>query len=503
MPRTASMTHGRTRHSARGAVLIVALFVVTALVGLVLVLARDKRVDAMAAAHERACAQARAIALGAAQAVLTLGDSLPADVVEVGDGAFWLLSPDFDDDKNAAFGIADEASKVDINTASVDTLMMLPGVDEALAAAIVDWRDEDSTPSTNGAENEVYLLCSPPYYAKNAPFESVEELLFVRGMTPEILYGEDWNRNGVLEANENDGAESDPPDNADGKLDRGLVAFVTIYSQKEAEGLVNVNGSEGGAGGGGGGAGGGAGGAGGADAGDTGGDQSEAQIKQALQTAVSAGTLSESRADQLVQSIVSSRPYTNLIDMLLKTGMTVEEFNAVAGQLTTSSNQTQAGSLINVNGAAKEVLMTLPGITESDAEAMISYRVSVRASSTSSASTGANAASGTQSSTATNPRLAGIGWVTEALSREKAVAIGNSITVASTQRCADIVAVSGDGRAFERYRMVYDASSSTPRIVLWQRLTHLGWPLDARIPAMLKAGTRLAELPRTTERGVF
>ncbi|HAK97235.1 MAG TPA: hypothetical protein DCM87_20160, partial [Planctomycetes bacterium] len=241
MTRGGTVHHGGPRGSRRGAVLIVALFIVTAIVGLVLVLARDKRIDAMAAAHERASAQARAIALGAAQAVMTLGDALPADVVEVGDGAFWLLDPDWDDDKNAAFGIGDESSKLDLNTATEEMLLMLPGVDTALAAAIIDWRDEDSTPAANGAENEYYLLRSPPYYAKNAPFESVEELLFVRGVTPEILYGEDWNRNGLLDPNENDASETDPPDNADGTLDRGLIAFVTIYSQTPAEGLVNVN----------------------------------------------------------------------------------------------------------------------------------------------------------------------------------------------------------------------------------------------------------------------
>lgn len=68
MTRGGTVDHGGPGGSRRGAVLIVALFIVTAIVGLVLVLARDKRIDAMAAAHERASAQARALALGAAQA---------------------------------------------------------------------------------------------------------------------------------------------------------------------------------------------------------------------------------------------------------------------------------------------------------------------------------------------------------------------------------------------------------------------------------------------------
>ena len=34
---------------------------------------------------------------------------------------------------------------------------------------------------------------------------SVREVLLVNGATPELLYGEDWNLNGRLDPNENDG----------------------------------------------------------------------------------------------------------------------------------------------------------------------------------------------------------------------------------------------------------------------------------------------------------
>jgi len=51
-------------------------------------------------------------------------------------------------------------------------------------------------------------------------------------MTTEILYGEDTNLNGVLDPNENDGDVSLPTDNRDGRLDAGLLEYVTVYTRQ-------------------------------------------------------------------------------------------------------------------------------------------------------------------------------------------------------------------------------------------------------------------------------
>jgi hypothetical protein len=87
---------------------------------------------------------------------------------------------------------------------------------EQIVDAILDWRDADSTQGANGAESAYYNGLTPPYNCKNQPFETLEELLYVRGITPEILFGEDFNLNGTLEPNENDGDESWPPTIATG-----------------------------------------------------------------------------------------------------------------------------------------------------------------------------------------------------------------------------------------------------------------------------------------------
>jgi type II secretory pathway component PulK len=57
--------------------------------------------------------------------------------------------------------------------------------------SIIDWRDCDSETMPNGAEDEYYLSLARPHKAKNDFFDSPEELLQVRGVTPDIFYGHD------------------------------------------------------------------------------------------------------------------------------------------------------------------------------------------------------------------------------------------------------------------------------------------------------------------------
>ncbi|MGH7829042.1 MAG: general secretion pathway protein GspK [Candidatus Binatia bacterium] len=92
--------------------------------------------------------------------------------------------------------ILDEAGKVSLNRADEETLgrvLTHLGVEESrrtvLVDSILDWRDEDNLHRVNGAEDDYYLSLSPPYTARNGPFDSVEDLLWVRGVTPELFYG--------------------------------------------------------------------------------------------------------------------------------------------------------------------------------------------------------------------------------------------------------------------------------------------------------------------------
>lgn len=123
---------------------------------------------------------------------------------------------------------------------AVAMLMALPGMTEETADAILDWIDADDEPRPFGAESEYYSGLPTPYEPANGPLQSVEELLLVRGVTPELLFGVDANRNGVLDADEQQryGVSIETP----GVL--GWAAYLTVHgaeANKTDEGLPRVN----------------------------------------------------------------------------------------------------------------------------------------------------------------------------------------------------------------------------------------------------------------------
>lgn len=92
----------------------------------------------------------------------------------------------------------DEAGKININRVGEDLLRRIfanLGVEEPhrsiLVDSILDWRDPDDLHRASGAESDYYLSLSPPYTAKNGPLDTVEELLWIRGVTTEMFYGYD------------------------------------------------------------------------------------------------------------------------------------------------------------------------------------------------------------------------------------------------------------------------------------------------------------------------
>jgi DNA uptake protein ComE-like DNA-binding protein len=160
-----------------------------------------------------------------------------------GRGMFGIVAPMEGDTSSTGirFGFVDESGRININqllqfgldeTQTRDVLMYLPEMTEEVADAILDWVDDDEEPRDYGAESDYYSSLDPPYYAKNAKFESIDELLQVAGVTPEYLYGEDTNRNGLLDPNEDDGDQSLPFDNADGVLNPGWAAYLTVDSRE-------------------------------------------------------------------------------------------------------------------------------------------------------------------------------------------------------------------------------------------------------------------------------
>jgi DNA uptake protein ComE-like DNA-binding protein len=166
--------------------------------------------------------------------------------VEIAQGFFSLIYDDLETDDHLTYGCIDEESKLNLNTATEEMLRALPGINQGRAAAILDWRDEDDQPRPQGAEDGYYLSLPRPYKARNGSFETLEELLMVRGINDKIFYGEDLNRNGVLDRIENDGSTHFPNDNEDGILDRGISRYLTVYSYEknvdgDGEKRLNIN----------------------------------------------------------------------------------------------------------------------------------------------------------------------------------------------------------------------------------------------------------------------
>ncbi len=92
------------------------------------------------------------------------------------------------------YGLADEERRLNLNTAPAEVLAQLAQVaaelhaDDAakLAAAVEDWRDPDDQERPSGAERSYYQSLLDGYACKDGPFENVEELLLVRGVSPQV-----------------------------------------------------------------------------------------------------------------------------------------------------------------------------------------------------------------------------------------------------------------------------------------------------------------------------
>jgi hypothetical protein len=220
------------------------MWILLVLAGLVLILARAMRVEGERSANEVAAVQAAAVEEAAVQYVISCVDALKGvvpsetdtvcEAVTVGNGAFWILRPTGEDERTYTYGITDECSKLNLNTATLAMLQRLPGMTDEFAASIVDWRDTNSDITANGAESEYYLRLPDPYECKNGPLETVEELFLIRGVTKDILFGQDVNRNGVIDLGESASAFSGTFSSSGSRLDRGIINFVTVYGAQPA-----------------------------------------------------------------------------------------------------------------------------------------------------------------------------------------------------------------------------------------------------------------------------
>ncbi|MCI0680647.1 MAG: general secretion pathway protein GspK [Gemmataceae bacterium] len=151
-------------------------------------------------------------------------------------GGFRIVAPGEPDDSlntTVRAGVIDESGKINPNALMkldpkgqvlYDALLKLPNVTDEIAACIVDWLDADSEPRQNGAESDFYSGDAEPYLCKNGPLDSIGELLYVKGITRGVLYGNDLNGNGIQDPDEVSDTEG---------FSRGLAAYLTVYSREQ------------------------------------------------------------------------------------------------------------------------------------------------------------------------------------------------------------------------------------------------------------------------------
>lgn len=193
MPVYSSATANCRRRGAgfRGFVLVMVLWLIALLTIIALGLAYNSRQAVRGAGSITGGVQARYLAEGGIQlALMNLLSRQPQDRL-LGDGETIELSLP---GGVVALTVTDEAGKIDLNTASAEMMSRLfasfdvpPSDADALADALVDFRDEDDLKGLNGAEDPDYEAAGLPWGAKDSAFSDVEELQRVYGM-PRWLY---------------------------------------------------------------------------------------------------------------------------------------------------------------------------------------------------------------------------------------------------------------------------------------------------------------------------
>lgn len=211
--------------------------------------------------------------------------------------------------------VSDEAGKLNLNTATREQLEAF--FDPAVAAAIIDWRDTDSAVTGEGAEDDYYMGLTPPYHCKNGDFATVDELLQVKGVTPEDLDAE------VTE---------------DGFTLRDLLTVTSRDSNTDAQGQARVN---------------------------------IRTATQAVLTQQFGSVLTAQEITALIQAR-TTQAFQSPAD-LLRAGVSRQKLAQIYDRLTTSTESVRPG-LVNLNTAPVEVLATVPGLDDAAARAIDTYR---------------------------------------------------------------------------------------------------------------------------------
>jgi competence ComEA-like helix-hairpin-helix protein len=284
------------------------------------------------------------------------------------------------------YGVTDEESRLNVNYATAEQFTNLDQMTPDIASAILDWRsggNGQNTVNPGGANADYYLSLQPPYQPRHGPLQTVRELLLIRGITRDLLFGKDKHQNGLLPAAGDGEDDSLSGDTSSSDADAGWASSFTVASTEK-----NVNAS----------------------------GQDRVNVQSADESAL---TGVKGITAQMARAIVSYRgqnQFQSIADLLDVTAqnqnsgsnpnsgqrnsgqgqrgnqnnsassdsssggsggkvISQEVFLQIADDVTTSDGQTLAG-MININTAGLDVLRCLPGVDRQLAQAIINYRQS-------------------------------------------------------------------------------------------------------------------------------
>ncbi len=177
--------------------------------------------------------------------VLVDGDPNARDLRER-QGRFALLAGSLDElsAQGWGFGFENESARLHLGMvlewdrqqpgAGRAALLSLPGMDEAAADAILDWIDADDVARDQGAESAYYAGLDPPLRPRNAVPPSLDELLLVRGVTRERLFGLDRDASFDIQAWERELA-GDETTSLSESTKLPWTRYLTVYSGERDE----------------------------------------------------------------------------------------------------------------------------------------------------------------------------------------------------------------------------------------------------------------------------
>lgn len=316
----------------RGGVFVFTLITLTALVAILAGITATRRIEMRAVGNRMDTARAESVAwTGVNRCLSLIRDQLQSGQVPWLETDTWATFGEIGSQRfiystgSVRLQIVDSSAFLNINAAEQAQLERLPLTLEQVEA-LLDWREDGFIARPSGAKDEYYNQLPNPYNARLRPLESVDELLLIRGFTPDTLNAAPTNLQ----------TTAPPLLNEDG-TEAVLSQLITVVSRSAniaADGQTKLN------------------------------------INTTTAQALVARGIPLQLATQIIQIRNTQGTFQRLGDVLLIPGINTQNAGVIVDNLTVSG-ASELDGLINVNTASEAVLSTLPGISQDIAAAIV------------------------------------------------------------------------------------------------------------------------------------